>query len=94
MSLIELAIPSRIVALSARLMPWLIAATALAFLIGGIQAHLQAMHPSALVVEHTGLSARECKRQIPANQFSPCLLQNVWRNVLVTSIALIHLAFL
>src|ERR1700730_3101122 len=34
------------------------------------------------------------RHQIPANQFSPCLLQNVGRNVLVTSIALIHFAFL
>jgi hypothetical protein len=34
------------------------------------------------------------RNQIPANQFSPCLLQNVSRNVLVTSIALIHFAFL
>ena len=32
--------------------------------------------------------------QIPANQFSPCLLQKVGRNVLVTSMALIHLALL
>ena len=40
MSLIELAIPSRFVALSARLMPRLIAVTALVFLIGGIQAYL------------------------------------------------------
>src|ERR1700756_2569226 len=40
MSLIELATPSRFVALSARLMPWLIAVTAVAFLVGGIQAYL------------------------------------------------------
>ena len=40
MSLIELAIPSRFVALSARLMPWLIALTTLAFVVGGIQAYL------------------------------------------------------
>ena len=39
-SLIELATPSRFVELSARLMPWLIAATALAFLVSGIQGHL------------------------------------------------------
>ena len=32
--------------------------------------------------------------QIPANQLKPCLLQNVSRKSLVTSIALIHLAFL
>ena len=32
--------------------------------------------------------------QIPANQLNPCLLQNVSVNVLVTSIALIHFAFL
>src|SRR6478736_3049191 len=40
MSLIELATPSRFIALSARLMPWLIAVTVLAFLIGGIEAYL------------------------------------------------------
>jgi len=40
MSLIDLATPSRFVALSARLMPTLVALTAVAFLIGGIQAHL------------------------------------------------------
>jgi heme exporter protein C len=40
MSLIELATPSRFIALSARLMPWLIALTVLAFLIGGIEAYL------------------------------------------------------
>ena len=33
-------------------------------------------------------------RQIPANQLNPCWLQNVGVNVLVTSIALIHFAFL
>src|SRR5437588_4010297 len=38
MSLIDLATPSRFVALSARLMPALVALTAVAFLIGGIQA--------------------------------------------------------
>ena len=32
--------------------------------------------------------------QIPANQLNPCWLQNVGVNVLVTSIALIHFAFL
>ena len=32
--------------------------------------------------------------QIPANQLKPCLLQNVSRKSFVTSIALIHLAFL
>ena len=32
--------------------------------------------------------------QIPANQLKPCLLQNVSRKSLVTSIALIHFAFL
>jgi len=40
MSLIDLATPSRFVALSARLMPALVALTAVAFLIGGIQAYL------------------------------------------------------
>ena len=40
MSLIELAIPSRFVALSARLMPWLIALTTLDFVVGGTQAYL------------------------------------------------------
>jgi heme exporter protein C len=40
MSLIELATPSRFIALSARFMPWLIAVTVLAFLIGGIEAYL------------------------------------------------------
>jgi heme exporter protein C len=39
-SLIELTTPSRFVELSARLMPWLIAATALAFLVSGIQGYL------------------------------------------------------
>jgi|GEM_PF-5346568 len=32
--------------------------------------------------------------QIPANQLKPCLLQNVSVKLLVTSIALIHFAFL
>ena len=32
--------------------------------------------------------------QMPANQLKPCLLQNVSRKSLVTSIALIHFAFL
>jgi heme exporter protein C len=40
MSLIDLATPSRFVALSARLMPALVALTAVAFLIGGVQAYL------------------------------------------------------
>ena len=40
MSLIDLATPSRFVALSARLMPALVALTAVAFLIAGIQAYL------------------------------------------------------
>jgi heme exporter protein C len=40
MSLVELATPSRFVALSARLMPWLVAVTVLAFAIGGIEAYL------------------------------------------------------
>src|SRR5580704_16352491 len=40
MSFIDLATPSRFVALSARLMPALLALTAVAFLIGGIQAYL------------------------------------------------------
>src|SRR6266404_1891131 len=39
MSLIELATPSRFIALSARLMPWLITATVLVFFVGGIQAY-------------------------------------------------------
>ena len=41
--------------------------------------------------------ARPCgavATQIPANQLKPCLLQNVSRKSLVTSIALIHFAFL
>ena len=40
------------------------------------------------------LHSAERRAQIPANQFSPCLLQKVSRNVLVTSIAMTHLAFL
>src|ERR1700736_1107448 len=40
MSLVDLATPSRFVALSARLMPALVALTAVAFLVGGIQAYL------------------------------------------------------
>ena len=40
MSLIDLATPSRFAALSARLMPALVALTAVAFLVGGMQAYL------------------------------------------------------
>jgi len=47
-----------------------------------------------LVLAVTAMLSCHLKSQIPANQFSPCLLQNVSRKVLVTSIALIHLAFL
>ena len=39
-------------------------------------------------------TAADTTNQMPANQFSPCLLQNVSRKSFVTSIALIHLAFL
>ena len=39
-------------------------------------------------------TAADTANQMPANQFSPCLLQNVSRKSFVTSIALIHLAFL
>jgi heme exporter protein C len=40
MSLINLANPSRFLALAARLLPWLTAATALAFAVGGVAAYL------------------------------------------------------
>src|SRR6202023_688623 len=40
MTLINLANPSRFLALSARAMPWLTAATVCAFIVGGVQAYL------------------------------------------------------
>jgi heme exporter protein C len=40
MTLINLANPSRFLALSARVMPWLTAATVCAFIVGGVQAYL------------------------------------------------------
>ena len=39
MTLINLANPSRVLALSARILPWLTAATVLAFAVGGVQAY-------------------------------------------------------